>query len=118
MTRAQILGSLLLVAGSITSIALSIMIASPEGESDPFLLLWGVLLGVVPLLTLGWAMRSRSTMALEIAAWVATAVLLALTVRRQPGGTGDFLVLLTAVYLVAAALLTSARILRLRAARA
>jgi hypothetical protein len=118
LRAARILGSMLLVGGSITSIALSIMIASPEGEDDARLLLWGVLLGVIPLVLLGWSIRSRSTTALLIAAWACSAVLVALAVRRQPGGNGDLLVLLAAVYLAGAALLTSACIVRLRAARA
>jgi hypothetical protein len=55
MTGAQNLGSMLLFGGSITSIAVSLDIA--QGEGDPVLLLWGVLLGVVPLLTLGSRFR-------------------------------------------------------------
>ena len=88
-----------------------------QGEvvTRPARAIWGVLLGVIPLLIMGWAMRSRSTTLLEISTWACSAILFALFVRARPGGEG--LVLIDAVYLAGALLQTWPRARRLRATR-
>jgi len=121
MTRAQTLGSILLAGCSLISIALSIDLA--YDDADPVTLLWGVVLGVVPLLLIAWSMRSRSTALLEIAGWACSAILFAivihhvLVIETPLGGFGDFVALFGVVYLVGAFLLTLPRARRLPATR-
>lgn len=102
---ARVLGAMLVFAGATTAVAWSLAIAT--GESTPGVLVWGVLLGVLPILAVAWALRSKSTIVIELAGWACVPVLLALGIGQPGAGP---VVTLAGVYVAGGILLTSARL--------